>query len=268
MLEEVNSFGLFNSPKCITFGDVAGLNALEQKKLLEYISNPNLSTTLILLTEKLDGRSPLATYKNWKTGRVNYEIESNQDIQEFIHYKLKQLGSLKMDASLMHCLLQSYQSDLGHLGNTLEIIAACADYKSPLLLEHYFPSKNRNQPIKPFGFTDAILHKNFTEAMKHKNALSNQNESIFKTLGSLRHQFEKWLYVKELMRQKVDPTEIASVCKLHPFAVKKLIEPLSRRSHQELNQSYQTLADCDYTLKSSTTSPDHLFEMLIFKLCQ
>lgn len=269
VIDELNSFGFFNSDKVICYENVELLDQDSQKKLLSYIDNPNDNSSLILSAEKFDNRKALGKNKILKKVTVNYNVTDDRDKVEFIQYKLKELGDLKIENELQNLLLKSFPENLRLLSANLEKIAAHANYTSPLRIQSAVVINTEKGEISSFKLIDLLMKKDFTRLVQmYRQASSRSNPSFqFLLIGALRSHFENCLRIKQMSDQGFDRNHITSHVKGGSFVVNKVISQIKNFSFNELKSAYADIAECDYRLKSSTISADIMLEVFFHKLC-
>jgi len=268
VLDECNAFGFFGGEKVVIYSDVDRLNTDDQKALLTYAKSPNIQTRLVLLTEKLDKRSSLGINKDLKKRTIDYEIQSSRDIQNFIDFKLRELGNLTMDRELYAKLPVMFPHNMRLLSVNLDKMAANAGFQPPLTMTNYRVVNALPPEADPFSLAKAILAHNFTRAVQiFRTALKNQ-KNVFPLLGILRWQFELCLKGREMLAQGHSRQEIANSCRLFHRDADTFFTFIRSENEVSLAKKHQLIATCDYALKSTGTDPEHLFEMLLFSLCR
>lgn len=268
VIAEANSFGFFSSSKMIVYQEIDELNSEEQKELLSYVTSPNPETLLILSAEALDGRSALANDPVLKTERVEYDIKGDKDLIPFMEFILKGLGGLKLENKLQTFLLKAFPKNMRLLANNIEKMAAHSDFAPVLQMKDAVVLNAEDPEINNFTFVDAVVSGNLKQAFQIKNVLLKQKEAVFGLLGALRWQFQNFLFAKEMQKNREPEEAICSRCRIPPFKRKEFFGYLNRADEQELGLRYRMIAECDSTLKSSSVSPHHVFEMLLLKICR
>lgn len=268
VIAEANSFGFFSSSKMIVYQEVDELNAEEQKELLAYAASPNPGTLLILCAEALDGRSALANDPVLKTERVEYDIKGDKDLIPFMEFILKNLGGLKLENKLQDYLLKAFPRNMHLLANNLEKMAAHGGFAPVIQMKDAIVLNVEDPEMNNFTFVDAVVSGNLKKAFQIKNVLLKQKEAVFGLLGALRWQFQNFLFAKEMQKNRESEESICSKCRVPPFKRKSFFDYLNKAEEKELGIRYRMIAECDSTLKSSSVSPHHVFEMLLLKICR
>lgn len=268
VLDELNSFGFFNSDKIICYENAELLDQESQKKILLYADNPNENASLILSAEKFDNRKALGKNKELKKVTVNYTIADDRDKIEFIHYKLKELGNLEIENDLLNLLLKSFPDNFRLLSSNLEKIAAHASYSSPLRMQSAVVINTEKGEISSFSLIDHLMRRDFSRLIKlYRQASAKNNSFHFLLIGALRSHFESCLRIKQMTEQGFDKDHIISHIKGGAFVVNKVLSQIKDFSFRELKSAYSVIAECDYRLKSSTLAADVMLEVFFHKLC-
>lgn len=119
-----------------------------------------------------------------------------------------------------------------------------------------------------FKLTDALGQKQKALALKLIGDQLKSGTSPVELLSKIAWQFKNLLLVKDFMENNgagYDPTRLGYQLGLHPFVVKKTAVQVRNYSLEDLKKIYAQLAQIDYRLKSSSLSPEVMFDLLVAK---
>ena len=154
------------------------------------------------------------------------------------------------------------------LANNIQKMAAHSGFSPVIQMKDAVVLNAEDPEINNFTFVDAVVSMDLKKAFQIKNILLKQKEAVFGLLGALRWQFQNLLFAKEMQKNKESEEAICSKCRI-PYGKKQnFFNYLNRAGEKELGMRYRMIAECDSTLKSSSVSPHHVFEMLLLKICR
>lgn len=119
-----------------------------------------------------------------------------------------------------------------------------------------------------FKLTDAIGAKNKSLATKLISEQLQAGTSPVELLSKIVWQFKNLLLVKNFIEENgsgYNPTRLQYQLGLHPFVIKKTAAQVKNYSLENLKKIYKNLLAIDFKLKTSQSSPEVLFDLLIAK---
>ncbi|SMB90832.1 DNA polymerase III, delta subunit [Desulfonispora thiosulfatigenes DSM 11270] len=238
----------------------------EEKFLLEYLKNPNLSTCLILkVIGKVDKRKKI--YKEMQSiGQIiDFQGLNREKMEQWILNYLKQ-RNVKIDAEALSYLIIVGGEGLEFLTNELDkIILYVQDEKITLDVVQNLVAKTSE--INIFHLIDNIANKQGKKALEQLNISLSMGEAPLKLIHLLVRQFRMIIIAKDLLTTGYSEKQIREKLEQAPFIVSKVIGQGRKFSIEELIISLEYLLDTETKLKSSGGLTRELMENLVIKLC-
>jgi DNA polymerase-3 subunit delta len=123
--------------------------------------------------------------------------------------------------------------------------------------------------VKIFDLVDAILAHNTLKAQQQLHRSFDEGMAPIYVLTMITRQFRLILRAKEMLMQKISPSQIGSELNLrHQFALQKTIDQSKGYSLPRLNDIYHRLLDTDIALKTSRYTENLAMELLVTELCR
>ena len=243
------------------------VKAPDLEPLLSYVADPNPTTCLVLIGEKIDTRFKVfATLR--KAGYL-HEFASLRD-RELAGWlareaKQRQVG---LDGDAATALAEMAGPDLGRLSQALEQLALyVGDAKRIRLADvEELVAETRQRGV--FELTKAIGEGNVERALRLLANMQRNREPALRIQFMLVRQLRQIWRAKELAAAGLPRPEIASRVGIAPFFLDDVLVPARRMSHATLERSFGRLYRADRVLKSSRIDPDLILSKLVQQLAE
>jgi DNA polymerase-3 subunit delta len=262
ILEEANTYSMFNSKKAIILDNSTFLTGSKQDtditKLELYLSNPNPDTLLILKVnnEKIDRRKKLvknllksATVKEFNNADMNITKElfngysvSNNNLNLFVN----RVGS--------DIFMQSNEADKLKMYKVEDKIINEDDILA-------LTRKSIDTNI--FNLITNIVSNNKIKAIESYNEMLKYNTEPMMVLVMLANQFRLIYQTKNLNKLSYSEKNMADILNIHPYRVKKALEKSRDLSNEDLLKYIEALADLDRDIKIGNVDSKESFELFI-----
>jgi len=267
VLDQAQTMPFLSKHRLIVLTNVHELAAATQKALIPYLDDPNITTCLILIAEKLDSRTKFAQTLKKKAEIVQFWKLFENEVPRWITTSAKQYG-YSMSTPTAKELMEFVGNDLRQLDNELQkIIAYTSTPEITSQIVHQVVGDIRERDV--FELVDAVGRGNTIAALKILNQLLIEGEQPLKILAMVIRQFRLlWKLKATLVEQKgVSARQLAGQIGVSPRNVEQLQKQIRRFSQVQLKNGMKRLYDVDRGLKSSGGSPKILLEDLIIDLC-
>jgi DNA polymerase-3 subunit delta len=232
--------------------DQVKADALEP--LPAYAADPNPTTCLVLLAEKIDGR--LRAFLALKKAGFLHEFArmKDRDLGPFIAREAKSHGAA-MDSDAAEALASAAGPDLGRLMQALdqlEIYAGKGGRITRADVEALIPD-SRERSV--FELTKAIGTGDASRALHLVGNMLEHREPPLRVLAMLLRQLRQTWRAKEMAAAGAPRPEIAAAVGLPPFFLDDVLIPARRMSVASLRRNFDRLYHADRAFKSSRVDP-------------
>ena len=267
VLDQAQTMPFLSKHRLIVLTNVHELAAATQKVLLPYLSDPNLSTCLILTAEKLDSRTKFAQTLKKQAEIVQFWKLFESDVPRWITTRAKQYG-YSISTPTTKELMEFVGNDLRQLDNELKKIMAytsATEITGQIVRQVVGDIRERDV----FELVDAVGRGNTITALKILNQLLIEGEQPLKILAMIIRQFRlMWKLKATLIEHKgAGSRQLAGQIGVSPRNVEQLQQQIRRFSQVQLKNGMKRLYDVDRGLKSSGGSPKILLEDVVIDLC-
>lgn len=233
--------------------------------LATYLESPVSSSTLVLVAEKLDGRTKFMQLAN-KVGTV---IECKplymDKVPFWINIEVKRQGrQISMDAAKF--LAEMVGSDLGQLASSIERVILYIGERKIIDVKDIEEAVTETHQHDIFELTDAVGGKKLSKAISLLHNLIANNESPVLLVNMLARHFRILSRAKEVVNRVSDPTEVAKYLGVHPYFVKNYLTQAKNFSSGELRNNFRALYTCDRALKSSRLDNVRILEKTLLAI--
>ncbi len=275
--ELVSGGGLFSSKKMVILRNAGNLDSARQEQLLELLkmSEVEKGIELEVLIVLLGKDKLLTKLKGFLTRKTKREIESfefkkrNEDeIKTWISKELIKRTDDKVliDKRALDELILIMNGDLWRISNELDKLI-CFVEEGSIQIGDIGKICNGNIEAGVFDLVDAIGAKNLGKAMTLKERLIAQGDNEFFVFSMIISQIRNLVKVSSCVAKGIrNPDQIASLCKIHPFVVKKTLAQLGSFSIEKLRTTYQLAADIDKEVKSGKRDMKETLDYFIAKI--
>jgi DNA polymerase-3 subunit delta len=247
-----------------------GLDQLKSEQLeplSAYVRDPNPSTCLVLVGQKLDTR--LRPFPALRKAGFLHEFERLRD-QELVVWIRREATrrAISMDGDVAHTLAEVAGPDLGRVAQAIEQLALYAgtDGGKTIRREHVLDLIAETRERTVFELIKAIAAGDLPEALGRLRTMLRHREPPLRIQFMLaRHLRQVWR-AKELVQAGASRGDIASAIGISPYFLDDVLVPARRLSEAALRRSFQSLCRTDQALKSSRIDPEtqiaHLVQTL------
>jgi DNA polymerase-3 subunit delta len=258
---------MFAKRRLVVGRGIDQLKSDELEPLLPYLADPNPTTCLVLMGEKIDGR--LRPFQTMRKAGYLHEFPRLRD-RELPAWLAREASARKipLEAAAAQALAEAGGSDLGRLSQALDQLAIYvgAGGKVRAADVETLIAETRERGV--FELTKAIGEGNVAHALSLlANMLANREPPLRIQFMLVRQLRQIWR-AKELAAEGAPRQEIASAVGIAPFFLDDVLVPARRMSEVALERSFRRLYQSDRSLKSSRIDPDLAIARLVRKLAE
>ena len=266
ILEDANSLSMFGNKKLIIVNDsfvFTSINKqeIEEKKLLDYINNPNENTILVFTVnyEKLDERK-----------KIVKEFKKKCVIKEFNEVKDSDIYDIFNDYKISRNLINLIKDRIGNNLDLIQIekekLEIFNDNPDEITKDDIISLTNKNIDDNIFSLIESIVSKDKDKSMEIYDDMIINGEEPIKIIVMLANQFRIIYQCKELIKRNLNNNEIASILNIHPYRVKLALEKGIRYKNDILLKYLYDLANIDINVKSGKVDKFLALELFILSI--
>lgn len=237
--------------------------------LKNYLEHPQPTTILVILApyEKLDGRK--AVVKQLRKSAVEVEAHplKEQDAKEMVEQVVLNAG-FHFDDGALNELVKRTNADYSlMLANVKKLMLL--DYESKEI-DQKSVSELVPQTLDSniFDLVTAVLKKQQDHALDLYQQLLDSQQQPLQINAVLVSQFRLLLQVKILSSRGLSQGTLANKLGVHPYRVKLGLQTVRNFSLTSLMNAYLGLIRCEKALKTTSRSPELLFQLFMLQYSQ
>jgi len=249
------------------------------KEIAEILEKNKNNDVILIFWESQDfGLKRGAKSKSTKTGgslftllaqeKYAYQFEplDQTGVYRWAGEQIKNRGG-KINANALRLLAEMIGNDLWQLNSEIEKLIS---YKknAEITGDDVLLMVQSKLEEDIFKLTDALGQKQKALALKLIGDQLKSGTAPTELLAKISWQFKNLLMVKDFITnhgQGYDATRLAYQLGLHPFVVKKTASQVNNYTLDGLKSIYRQLLQIDYRLKTSQSSPELMFNLLVAK---
>lgn len=267
IIDDCSTISLFEEKKLVIINNCTYFNRVKNSEedvnlLLEYISNPNPSTILIIInhnssidnTKKISKKiKEIGTIIELNSSNINSIVknmfEGYKIKEETINLFIKRVGEDISILSMESDKLKTYKIDEKEITN--EDIMKCATF---------------NIDTDIFKFIDNIISKKKEDALITYHELLRNNEEPLKIIVLLASKFRLMYQASIMSQNRMSDKDIGAYLGVHPYPVKLAKEACNKYSKKTVLRFLELLADLDKDIKTGKVNPELGLELFILKV--
>ncbi len=265
VLNAARTLPMFAKRRLVIGRGIDQLKADELELLPAYVADPNPSTCLVLLGEKVDGR--LRAFAALRKAGFLHEFPRLRD-KELASWIGREAATRKLpiDNDAAQALGETAGADLGRLSLALDQLGLFAGQGVRISRAHVEELITDSRERSVFDLTRAIGEGDRLAAMRLLANMLRNREPPLRIQFMLLRQFRQIWRAKELASTGVPRPEIASRIGMSPFFLDDVLVPARRMSVTTLDGSIRRLHQADRSLKSSRIDPEVQISKLVLQL--
>jgi DNA polymerase-3 subunit delta len=239
----------------------------DEKALLDYLDNPNLSCCLIFqVNGKADQRKKI--YKALeKSGQiVEFAPLDKIKLEQWIKAFFKEKGKT-IDAQAVEYLRLVGSEGLEKLEKELEKLDLYCHNQAQISLEDVQAIISKNPEINIFNLLDSVANKEGKRALELLAYSLTMGEAPMAILYRLVNHFRMILIAKDMLNQGYSEKQIRERLKAHPYTISKILKQSHNFNLEQLVKALERLLEVEVQLKTGGGEAKELLETLVIQLC-
>ncbi len=269
ILQQARSYPMFGDRQVIwvkraehMVGDVAAEQALQR-----YLAEPVAATTLILMSEKVDGRK--SWVKACKTAGFHFEMAppSGRDLVDWTVRRAKD-KSLPLALELAEMLVELVGDDLHALDGELDKLALIAAEAKGGLDEASLRAVILEQrAIDPFELVKQLGPGRQREGLAAFHRFLSEGRSAFELAPLLIWRVKQVAQVAALRAEGQPEKAVPGLLGITPFAARQSAETARAWGDATVERALRACHRCEAAMKSSPLEPETILERAILEIC-
>ncbi|MDQ3035901.1 MAG: DNA polymerase III subunit delta [Myxococcota bacterium] len=246
--------------------DAEAIPAAELEGLATYVAAPSPSTCVVLVAQKLDGRSKLAKAAKAAGAWIDCEPLKGVMLERFVAGEAKRRGHA-IDAAAGGALLDAIGSDLAALDDAVERLSLYVGKGAPIDVAAVEASIARIRVDSIWTVVDAVAARRTKVALEAVGSLLADREPPLKILAMVARQLRMVAKAKQALADGLRGAEMARFAGALPFKARDLETAARKFDDESLRVAFRALAEADLALKGSKRPPGIVMEETILALC-
>ncbi len=237
----------------------------DEQVLKKYLSNPSESTILIFVADEIDKRRKISRLLLSTCYAVEFKPLDDIELLSWAKDKLKETGVSADESALRH-LVRLIGSDLRKLTLELNKLVTAALPEKRITDELITALAPNSREISNFDLAEHLLSKNRTTALHIMKKILDDGAEPVMLLGLLSYNFRRLFWVKELMEEGAQESQISNIVKLRWNEKAEFLKIARRTERKKFSWILKRIADTDLAIKTSVGNPRLQIEMLVIEL--
>jgi DNA polymerase-3 subunit delta len=243
------------------------VKAADLEPLVAYVEDPNPSTCLLLIADKVDVR--LKAFSALRKRGYLYVFAPLRDnaLAGWLRTEAKSRGiDIKPDAANTLAMLAG--PDLGRLAQALEQLAIYVGRERAIGVDDVEDLVAETREHAIFELTKAIGMGDVPRALALCANMLRNREPPLKIQFMLVRQVRQIWRAKELAAAGASRGDIASAVGINPYFLDDVLTPAKRMSRAALERALERLYQADLAVKTSRTEPELALSRLVQALAE
>jgi DNA polymerase III subunit delta len=253
------------SHRLVLVRDVDAMAAAELDKLANYLEAPSPSGCVVLLAEKLDGRTRLAKRVQKLDLLVDAAPLKPADLRGFVRAEMQRRG-LKMAQDASAALIDAIGNDLPAIDDALERLGLYAGAGATIDLAAVEACVTKVRVESIWALVDAVGMRDRRTALRAASSLLADREPPLRILAMVARQLRIVSRMQSALSSGAPPQDAARIAGAPPFKARDLAAAARRFDRTALARAFTVLAQADVALKGSKRPADVVLQSALLEL--
>ncbi len=242
------------------------LKGPELDRLAEYAADPNPTSCLVMVGDKVDGRLK-AIQRLKKLGFVHsFAALKDRQVSKWVQGEARRLG-IKLAPGAAERIAEAVGADMARLASSLEMLDLYAGAGEAVRPNHVEELLDQTRERNIFELTNAVGRGQRREALVVLKRMIDAREPGLRIVAMLTRHLRQLWSVKEMMAAGKAQDAMARKIGIHPFFLKDMVRQAGRVKHMTLRRMHKALFETDRALKSSRLPDALILQKLVLQLC-
>ena len=267
LINTARTLPMFASSRFVLVRNAEAIPAGEVDALCAYLRKPSPEACVVLVSEKLDGRSKLAKTALELGCWYAAEPPRPADLPQMAQEEASARGHvLAFDAA--QALVDAVGTDLAALDDALERLSLYVGEGKPIELAAVEAGVAHARTASVWLLVEAVGARNAKQAIATAASLLGNREEPLRLLALIARQLRTLARLRSALRSGLKEAEAAQKAGAPPFKARELSQLARRFTDVQLTRAFQTLAETDLQLKGSKVPGARVLEKALLELCR
>ena len=272
VIEEANYFSLTGEQKYIVVynADFFGSDKIDEKNseiILNYLKNPNLTTTIIFTTQKqIDSRKKIV-----KEIKDNYKLvyKAKMDKRALTETILKYAreNEFEIDYNSINYVINNSYNNLDIMFNELDKIFIYYNFPCTIKLKDITTILGEELDNNNFHFVNAVIEKDLKQSIKIYNSLRIYKVEPTSLIILLAREYRLMYYVLKMYQNQISLREISNNLNLADWQIDKLYNNAIHYKEKELLKNLVDLCNLDKNIKKGIWDKNTAIYNFLLEAC-
>lgn len=272
VIEEANYFSLTGEQKYIVVynADFFGSDKIDEKDseiILNYLKNPNLTTTIIFTTQKqIDSRKKIV-----KEIKDNYKLiyKAKMDKRALTETILKYAreNEFEIDYNSINYVINNSYNNLDIMFNELDKIFIYYNFPCTIKLKDITKILGEELDNNNFHFVNAVIEKDLKKSIKIYNSLRIYKVEPTSLIILLAREYRLMYYVSKMYQNQISLREISNNLNLADWQIDKLYNNAIHYKEKELLKNLVDLCNLDKNIKKGIWDKNTAIYNFLLEAC-
>ena len=255
---------VFAERRLVVVKSAEKLSARESERLLGYLKEPVESTTLVFVSQKLDGRLKFSQALARASVTIDCSPLRDAQLTPWVTRDAERLG-IRLEEPAVQLLKEVSGGSLYGVRRELEKLASYVPPARPVTAADVQTLRGMEPGASVFDLTLAIGEADRARALSILARNLEAGEAPLRILGSLAWQYRRLWKVKELLKSGGREGEAARTLRMDPMRIRAFA---GRFSEEHLQAALQLFLEADAQLKGGSSGhPRMVMERMLLRLC-
>ncbi|MFH0799765.1 MAG: DNA polymerase III subunit delta [Pseudomonadota bacterium] len=265
VIDDLRMVPMLGGRVLVVIREAEGIPKASLERLADYAAAPVEASTLVLVAEKMDGRTRFMQTAAKSGAIIDCKPLYLDKVPFWINMEVKRQGrQMSMEAAKF--LAEMIGSDLGQLSQAIERILLYVGVRRMVELKDVEQAVSETHQHTIFELTDAVGTQRLPKALSLLHGILENGESPILVLNMIARHFRILMKAKDIAGRVEKESEVAKYLGVHAFFAKNYIAQARNFSNGELKACFRTLHRCDRELKSSRLGRERIFERAFFAM--
>ncbi len=265
ILDAARTLPMLASQRLVLVRELDALAAAELDKLADYLGEPSPSSCVVLVAEKLDGRTRLAKRAVKLGVLVDAAPVKAAELRGFVSAEA-QRRRIKIVPEAASALIDALGSDLPAIDDALERLSLYVGEGASIDLDAVETCVVKVRVESIWAQVDAVGMRDRATALKAVSSLLADREPPLRILAMVARQLRIVARMQSALAGGAPPPEAARLAGAPPFKARDLAIAARRFDARALTRAFTVLAATDLALKGSRTPPEVVLQGAILDL--
>ena len=224
-----------------------------EDSLKRYLASPSKHGILVLVCDKLSGRSAVSKAVTDTGVRVDCSSLSWKRAKGWVQDEAERMGK-DMDRRAASMLVEAIGPDLFGLRNELAKLRDYAGERGEITTDDVEEMVPNSRSRSIFQIGDAVVGGDTAKAIDLAEELLLRGESLSFMLSIMANRVRQLWQIKRLNQRGMGQKKIAGEVGVPPFVVRKSLKLANSTPPRKLARQLAVLADSDYELKTKSVA--------------